>query len=193
MSHDELPVGGNESFNPYAAPAAGEVALEGGSPAEVTRRKYLAHEAATQSIGSLYLLGGLAWFVVGVFSTAAAITDSDPQDPLLPLIAVALIVLGAGLIALAFGLRRLRRWARIPVVLLSVVGLIGFPIGTLVSAYILYLIFSSKGQTVFSDHYRDVIAATPHIQYRTSALSWVVLFAFLGLLAAGIVVPLLIG
>jgi hypothetical protein len=57
-------------------------------------------------------------------------------------------------------------------------GLIGFPIGTLISVYFLYLLLSQKGAYVFSPEYAQVIAATPHIQYKTSIVVWI----FLGLL-----------
>jgi hypothetical protein len=54
------------------------------------------------------------------------------------------------------------------------------PIGTLINAYILYLVFSRKGRTILSEDYQQVIAATPHIKYKTSIIVWI----FLGLLVA---------
>jgi hypothetical protein len=69
----------------------------------------------------------------------------------------------------------LRKWARIPTGILSGLGLLGFPLGTLINGYILYLIFSQKGKTVFSEEYQAVIEQTPHIKYRTSILVWILL------------------
>ena len=73
----------------------------------------------------------------------------------------------------AGGLRNLRPWVRIPTIILSIIGLIGFPLGTLISAYILYLMFAAKSKMVFSPEYREIIAATPHLRYRTSFLKTV--------------------
>jgi hypothetical protein len=74
--------------------------------------------------------------------------------------------------------RRLKPWARIGSGILSGIGLLGFPIGTIINGYILYLLFSKKGSMVFSDEYKRVIQQTPHIKYRTS----VIILVALGLL-----------
>jgi len=98
-----------------------------------------------------------------------------------------LLVMGTGLIWVGTGLRRLRKWARIPTGILSGIGLLGFPLGTLINGYILYLIFSQKGKTVFSEDYRAVIEQTPHIKYRTSIVVWVLLGLVLLLIGVGII------
>jgi hypothetical protein len=91
------------------------------------------------------------------------------------------------------GLRRLKRWARIPVGILSGIGLIGFPLGTIINAYILYLVFGKKGVTVFSDEYRLVIEQTPHIKYKTSIVVWIFLGLVLLLIVAGLVAAIVGG
>jgi hypothetical protein len=53
---------------------------------------------------------------------------------------------------------------------LSGIGLLGFPIGTLINGYILYLFLSKKGRTVFAPEYQEVIEATPHVS--TAPRSW---------------------
>ena len=75
----------------------------------------------------------------------------------------------------AYGIRRFKGWARIIAIIFSVIGLIVFPLGTLISGYFLYLLLSEKGKVVFSDWYQQVIAKTPHIKYRTSKIAWVAL------------------
>ncbi|HKB60455.1 MAG TPA: hypothetical protein VKC56_10480, partial [Gallionellaceae bacterium] len=69
---------------------------------------------------------------------------------------------------------------RIVAGVLAGLGLLGFPFGTVISAFILYLLFSKKGAMVFSDEYKQVIADTPDIKYRTSIIVWI----FLALLIA---------
>jgi hypothetical protein len=52
--------------------------------------------------------------------------------------------------------------------------------------YILYLLFSKKGATVFSEEYQRVIAATPEIKYRTSIVIWILLALLLLLIGVGL-------
>ena len=73
---------------------------------------------------------------------------------------------------------------KIPVTILSGLGLLSIPIGTLINGYILYLMYSQKGKVVFSPEYQDIRDATPEIQYQTSKLAWGILIVLvLGLVA----------
>ena len=81
----------------------------------------------------------------------------------------------------------MKKSARVPTGILSGIGLLGFPLGTIINGYILYLVFSQKGTTVFSDEYHAVIAQTPHIKYRTSIVVWILVGLVLLLIAIGIV------
>ena len=56
--------------------------------------------------------------------------------------------------------------------------------------YILYLLLSKEGTVVFSDHYKQVIAQTPHIQYKTSVIVWILLLLVLTLLGLAILATL---
>jgi len=183
----------SEPFNPYQAPLTGASATEGGSPAEMMRRKYLSHEASVQSIGTLCLLGSglLGIFAVPAFFVELAAPSANRIYGLGILsFAVGLVVCQ---LALAFGLSKLRPWARPVGGFLRLFGLIGFPIGTLISIYVLYLLFSTKGSVVFSEEYRAAVAQTPHVIYKTSTASWVVLILFLGLIGFGVVAALVLG
>jgi hypothetical protein len=90
------------------------------------------------------------------------------------------------------GLRKLRPWSRIASGIFSGFGLLGFPLGTLLSGCILYLFFPKKDSTVFSESYQRVIAATPHLEYRTPLYVWILLGIFL-LLVVWAFVPVLSG
>jgi len=85
--------------------------------------------------------------------------------------------------------RGLTHWGRVVGCVVSGLGLLAFPIGTVINAYILYLFLSKKGRTVFSPQYKDVIAATPHVKYRTSIIVWIFLALVLGLIVLGIAMP----
>ena len=123
-------------FNPYAAPQA-DLTQPVPLNVEATRRHLLKHEASVKSIGILYTLGGIGLVLSGVSLFAVAAPE--------PLIAVVLLALGILQLWLAVGLRKLKKIVRIPTMILAGIGLIGFPIGTLISAYILYLLGSQKG------------------------------------------------
>jgi hypothetical protein len=69
----------------------------------------------------------------------------------------------------------------------SAIGLLGFPCGTIISGYLLYLLLSAKGEMVFSSAYKEVMQATPHIRYRTSIIVWIFLFLLIGVILLGVV------
>jgi hypothetical protein len=159
------------------------------SVAEATRKEYLHHEASVKSIGFLYYLGGVAVLLIGIGTLnwigGVRGTSARAAGPIF--VSIFLLILGAGQLWVGTGLRGLRRWARIPTGILSGIGLLGFPVGTIINAYILYLIFSQKGKTVFSDEYQAVIEQTPHIKYRTSIVVWILLALVVGLIVLGLV------
>jgi len=148
------------------------------------RNKHLKHEASVKSVGLLYLLGGTALFLIGIGTGVAYLARSELWAAIPGFL---LVGMGVGQFWVGLGLRRLKPWTRIPTGILSGIGLIGFPIGTLINGYILYLIFCKKGKMVFSDEYRDVIEQTPHIKYRTSIIVWIFLGLLILLVAVGLI------
>ena len=161
----------------------------GASAAEAMRKEHLNHEASVKSIGFLYYLGGVAVVLVGLGMMAriGAGGGGGQERLFILLMSIFFFVLGAGQLWVGAGLRRLRRWTRIPTGILSGIGLLGFPLGTIINAYILYLIFSQKGKTVFSDEYQAVIEQTPHIKYRTSIVVWILLGLVVALIGIGLI------
>ena len=159
--------------------------------AETMRNAYISHEASVKSIGVLYYIGGVALFLVGIAALIPGFAGKgEAASFIVPPI---LFVLSVAQICVGTGLRRLRPWARIPTGILSGIGLLGFPIGTIINGYILYLVCSKKGATVFSHEYQDVIKQTPHIKYRTSIVIWILLGLVLLLVAAGIIALIVSG
>jgi hypothetical protein len=176
--------------NPYAAPTVEAVEVPA-TAAEAMRRQYLSHEASVKSIGSLYFLGAIFLIPIGLFLVGGTIFGAFAGEPDFP--ATVMIVVGFMYFAIgslqavtAIGLRRLQPWARIVAAILSAFGLLAIPIGTLIAAYFLYLLLSEKGSVVFSEEYKQVIAETPHIKYRTSIIVVVLLGLLLFLLFMGI-------
>ncbi len=176
----------DEDYNPYEAPEVGY--SEGNiadSNLEVIRREHLSHEASTQSIGILYFLGGSIVFIASLGLLLAPRFANQAATP--TAIIYLFPVLGVLQLVVAYGLRKLKSWARIPAGLISGLGLFAFPIGTLINLYILYLIFSPKGRMVFSSEYRTIIDQTPHIKYQTSIIVKIFLFLLLAIILLGVV------
>lgn len=171
--------------DPYASPQTVETAA---APApdspEAIRNEHLKHEASVKSIGTLYVLGGGLVLVASIMGLTAQLAAGNTGAAEIAL-GVAVVVLGAAFVFIGLDLRKLKPWVRIPVCILAAIGLLGFPIGTLINAYVLYLVLSKKGSVVLSPAYKEVIRATPHIRYRTPkwVIALLVLFVLLILFA----------
>jgi hypothetical protein len=174
----------SNTASPYAPPAArvDDVSASANPEAEAIRQAHISHEASIKSVGILYYLGSVFAIVAGVASMFGA-----QPDFLMVFIFVAVGV--CGLFA-GYGVRALRQWGRVVGCILAALGLLGFPVGTLINGYILYLFLSKKGRTIFAPEYQDVIAATPHVKYRTSIVVWFILALFIALMVAAFVVPM---
>jgi hypothetical protein len=167
-----------ETINPYAPPKArvADIVPEIGE-ADAIRREHIKREAAIRSVGSLYYLGGamICLVAIAIFLGSSNISRSLNLSHSLPagIAGVILLVVGALSCFVARGLRQFRPWARTTSIVLAVIGLVRVPVGTLVNAYILYLLLSQKGRRIFQSDYADIVAATPDIKYRGSIVTWI--------------------
>jgi hypothetical protein len=142
---------------------------------ETIRKNHIDHESSVRSIGILYYLNA----ILQIIPVTLCIVLPIVHPPLVKVFAcIILISLGVFQFFVGCGLRALRKWSRIPTIILSGIGLLAFPLGTLVSAYFLYLVVCQKGKTVFSDEYKSVIKATPYIRDKISIVAWIFLVLF---------------
>lgn len=185
-------------FNPYAAPSTspyGGYAPSGmsQSEAERIRRELINHEASIQSVGALYLLtavlsglGLVAMVAVLLFSLGSPDRGGEPVAVTLGFVLLLVLI-----VALQFwlgkGLRKLDIKVRTVAIVLSAIGLLGFPLGTLIHGYILYLLAGEKGKRVFSPEYQEIIRATPHIQYKSPWLLGCGILLVVGVVIAAII------
>ena len=165
--------------NPYAPPTAVGVKTNLNTDAVAIRQAHISHEASIKSFGLLYYLGAVIMIIAAigmlVMGTTFTPQPSDPGPWFFFIFAFIYLVMGGLQFWVASGLRALNQVGKIGGSIYGVLGLLGFPIGTLISAYLLYLLWSRKGQVVFSDDYKKVIEATPEIKYKTSLIVWVLL------------------
>jgi hypothetical protein len=178
----------SNDINPYAPPQTYNeaVVVVGESSAEQIRRAHLNHEASVQSIGYLYLIGGVLMLIGAIIGVSTSRGISLVELLLLAFYGV----MGSVAIALCFGLNKLQPWTRIVGSIFAGFGLLAFPCGTLINAYVLWLLLSAKGSMVFSPQYKQIIAETPHIKYKTSIVVWILLGLLLLLLAMGVLAAL---
>ncbi|HTT37608.1 MAG TPA: hypothetical protein VMH32_08080 [Burkholderiales bacterium] len=175
--------------NPYAAPKAvvEDVSVSANPEAEALRREHIKHEASIRSIGILYYIAALV-MAGGAAASALQLARNQPDlKAALSLVAAALLTIGFFVIGRA--LRALQPRVRIPTAILAGLGLLSFPIGTLINGYILYLLLSKKGRFNLSPEYAAIVEATPHIRYRASILVWAILALLIALAAFAILVP----
>jgi hypothetical protein len=181
-----------ETINPYAPPKAevADVVPTAGEEAAI-RQDHIKTEASIRSIGILYYLcSGLLLFLAVSF-----LAGGDPRkfDTSFPVVGSSLLTLALGLLGIFIGrgIRNLRPWARVAVIMLAslgcIVGVARLSLGIVVQVYILYLLFSKKGRRIFASDYPDIVAATPEIKYRTSIVIWILLGLVVLLILAALV------
>jgi predicted nucleic acid-binding Zn ribbon protein len=152
------------------------------------REAHIGHEASIRAFGLLFYLAGVMFGLGGIGQLILA-TE---------LLELPLFAMGAGIILLGItyfwignGLRQLRSKVRHIAGVFAAIGLLGFPIGTIINGYLLYLLYSKKGKMVFSEEYQEIRAATPDIKSRTSIIIWLLLILVLLMIVAAIVIPAL--
>ncbi len=187
------------SHNPFEPPQVDAVtsAPSGQEPdADRIRREHLNTETHIRSLGLLYILGGvvgtlamlgmfLAVIIPAVFGKGSRMSLAELLI-LIPLLALYPLLLVTGV-----SLRRFKPWSRWVAVAFSSLGLLGIPIGTLISGFFLYTLLNSKGSVVFTPQYARIVEQTPHIKYKTPTLAWILLGVILLGIAAAVLIPLL--
>lgn len=176
----------DEPYNPYTAPLAeiGTAPPEALNEFEAIRQAHIKHEASVKAVGLLNYLGGFLSLLAAIVMVGLAAGNMVPMNANGDTTSMRVMFVGVGVFLLVFsilglavadGLRRLQPWSRwTELVLMSLQALLNVirlnPFGALISGYIIYLMTSSKSTMVFSPYYKEVIAQTPHIRYRSSML-----------------------
>lgn len=101
--------------------------------------------------GCLYAIAGLV-FMTGL-STIGDLVDDDVAEGVLSFsgvtLGVILLVLAALQIAAGVGLKKYENWARILTIIISVISLFSFPIGTVIGVYALWVLLKSETRALF--------------------------------------------
>jgi hypothetical protein len=110
------------------------------------------------AIGAVGLVGAVVLVLIfgGVAGIVGASGDADAATaiPILGLIATAVVtvvlVLSLPAVIIGIGLFRLRPWARIAGIVLSILHLIWIPVGTIIGVYSLWVLFSKEAERLFA-------------------------------------------
>lgn len=175
-------------FNPYQPPSAGiplpstQVAGE----AEAIRKEHLTTETNIRGIGCLWMLSLPLAVAVAANLFVGGSTMGGMELGITGLLV--LLMLTQGVVGIM--LRKLNPAARVPAIVLASIGLIGFPLGTLISVLILLALCRAKGKRVLSPGYNEIRAATPHIKYKTPVWIWAFLIIILLAVLAAVAIPI---
>ncbi len=167
----------------YAPPGA---ALDGpasasAAEAERIRSEHLSHEVSLRALGALFYAGGgfLVLAALGGFGAARGAPGMLVVSGFYVVFSLAQLVVG-------HGLRARRPWVRVPAGVLCGIGLLALPLGTLISAWGIWLVFGRKGRVVLSTEYAAIVDQTPHLRYRTPPWLMALALLFAALLALAI-------
>lgn len=103
-------------------------------------------------MGALGVLAGLALFAV-IFGIGAASGEADAAwitGTVGIFVGGLVLIVSLPSILAGFGLQKRREWARILTIILSVINLFGFPIGTAIGAYSLWVLLNDQTKPLFT-------------------------------------------
>ena len=150
--------------------------------AERMRKEHINHEASVKAIGMLSITCGMVGIILGSVLTLVSLNlPNSLQESWTILIAVGIFLAGLLNIWVGKGHRRLKIWSRNLTAILWGFGTfaapkdLAFVLLLLFLAYVLFLLYSPKGMTVFSSEYQRVINQTPHIKYRATITIWILI------------------
>jgi hypothetical protein len=109
-------------------------------------------------LGWLFIVGNAAFLLIGGFVftllTGLGQTVSDPEArALLPLVGstvgLLLALLSVPGLAAGYGLLTRKPWARVLAIVVAVLGLLNFPVGTAIGIYALWVLLQTSAATYF--------------------------------------------
>jgi hypothetical protein len=147
------------------------------------RMAHHGQERQVHLVAGLHLVLATAVFALAVFMVT---TDQGIWDPSWARLGDAAFTLLPALLSFSvfIGLRRLAVWARGLSTLIIAPFILAVPVGTVVAVGTLRALWGTKNRVLFTQEYRDAVAATPDIRTRMPALIWALLLLFILIAAA---------
>jgi len=110
-------------------------------------------------LGAIYILSGVILVALGLILFAiiggSGLISGDRQAMLVTgvvgtALAVFFVILSIPTIIAGIGLLKRREWARILTIILGIIHLFGFPIGTAIGVYTLYILLNDQAKPLFT-------------------------------------------
>ena len=101
---------------------------------------------------ALFLLAGLVVFTL-LTSIGLSVPDPEARAVLLivgPAVGLLLIVLALSGLAAGYGLLTRKPWARVLAIIVAILGLPNFPLGTAIGLYALWVLFPTRARDYFT-------------------------------------------
>lgn len=166
-------------LNPYAATTLDAPQATPVDGAEQLRREYINPETNIKTLGALFILGGFL-LLLSLAGMIGGVSSSKQGTAMILMPGVVLTgVFGVAYLVTGFALRRFKTWARITAIVFCALGLLAFPVGTIISLIFLIILAGKKASIVFSPAYQSVIPLTPHVKVKSSKAVMIVLLTIL--------------
>jgi hypothetical protein len=110
-------------------------------------------------LGWLLIVGNAIFLAIGAFvfvllTGIGAVSGEGEAMAILAIVATSIASLMALLalpgIAAGYGLLKRREWGRVLAIIVAVLGLVNFPIGTLIGVYVLWVLFQQAANEYFA-------------------------------------------
>lgn len=132
-----------EQANPYAPPQS---KVERAASVKQRSSKLMSHEKAGRVIRLMAVLGMVGVAAMGVAILLPALSMDQPLPMALVVMLLVLFALAVGLFFVGRAVMRHESWARTLGILYGAISLLGFPIGTLIGAYVLWQLVFRWGE-----------------------------------------------
>jgi len=181
--------------NPYASPATVEQPPEAQSVSRIRARQIrAANSGAERSLRQLVLcLGGGYLLLAGVsYTTLFAGIGPNSQQPFYLALGVTSTLALVSTLIIGFGARRLAAWSRRPLTVLCGLGLFLFPLGTILSLPILWILYVRRPPRLLTPEYEQIVRESGDPPGgRTSMTTWIGLVLFVVLIVSMFVISML--
>ncbi|MCE9555054.1 MAG: hypothetical protein K8T91_17010 [Planctomycetes bacterium] len=181
--------------NPYASPASVEQPPEAQSVTRIRARQLRAANAgAERNLRQLILCLGGGYLVMAVVSYSASFSLLGPTPPHRYYLAMAIVYTLAmtATLVIGFGARRLAAWARKPLTVHCGLGLFLFPIGTMFSLPILWILYMRPKPRLLTPEYEQIVRDSGEPPGgRTSLTTWIGFALIIVLIVSLIAISLL--
>lgn len=162
--------------NPYASPLTGDSPMVQATPVGTAQETHIRRQRRGIEAGlrqnTLCLVG------IYVLLSAVAIVSTLGwwgAQPSIVSYASAISFTLASLtgIAVLWGVNRSAAWARLPLTMMAICGLLLFPLGTIFAALILITLHVRAQPRLLSEEYERIVRATPEMNARMSVMGYV--------------------